>query len=143
MSWVKPRDLPSFEAIKFQGNPCTTQASLWEALDKTFNSAQDRPYCTDYLTEITPLPSREWLPLTDQELLDALKPISNRSALGLDHITWRYLKRVFKDSTIRLQILAYANSCVTIGHWPSYFKESKSVLIPKPGKAEYTTPKSF
>jgi Reverse transcriptase (RNA-dependent DNA polymerase) len=31
----------------------------------------------------------------------------------------------------------------TGGHWPSHFKESLSVIIPKPGKPNYSTPKSF
>src|SRR5437879_3793507 len=36
-----------------------------------------------------------------------------------------------------------ANACMTVGHWPSHFKESNSVILPKPGKASYDTPKSF
>jgi hypothetical protein len=36
-----------------------------------------------------------------------------------------------------------ANACLSLGHWPSHFKESLSVIIPKPGKPTYSTPKSF
>jgi hypothetical protein len=36
-----------------------------------------------------------------------------------------------------------ANACIAVGHWPTYFKESNSVIIPKPGKAHYTMPKMF
>ena len=28
-------------------------------------------------------------------------------------------------------------------HWPSHFKDSLSVIIPKPGKPSYSTPKAF
>jgi hypothetical protein len=35
------------------------------------------------------------------------------------------------------------NACIRAGHWPNHFKESLSVIIPKPGKASYSTPKSF
>jgi len=28
-------------------------------------------------------------------------------------------------------------------HWPRHFKESVSVIIPKPGKPAYDTPKAF
>jgi len=30
-----------------------------------------------------------------------------------------------------------------VGHWLTHFKESLSVIIPKPGKPSYLTPKSF
>jgi len=33
--------------------------------------------------------------------------------------------------------------CIRLGHWPSIFKESTSVIIPKPGKPNYATPKMF
>ena len=29
------------------------------------------------------------------------------------------------------------------GHWPRHFKESTSVIIPKPNKPSYSTPKAF
>jgi hypothetical protein len=30
-----------------------------------------------------------------------------------------------------------------LSHWPTHFKESLSVIIPKPGKPSYSTPKAF
>jgi len=30
-----------------------------------------------------------------------------------------------------------------VGHWPKHFKDSVSVIIQKPGKPTYSTPKSF
>jgi hypothetical protein len=32
---------------------------------------------------------------------------------------------------------------LTLGHWPTHFKESLSVIIPKPGKPSYSMPKVF
>ena len=40
-------------------------------------------------------------------------------------------------------LLLLANACLLVGHWPDYFKASTSVIIPKPGKPTYATPKSF
>jgi hypothetical protein len=35
------------------------------------------------------------------------------------------------------------NACLQSGHWPAEFKASTTVVIPKPGKPLYDTPKSF
>ncbi len=39
--------------------------------------------------------------------------------------------------------LTLANACLRVGHWPRHFKDSVSVVIPKPGKPSYSTPKAF
>jgi len=38
---------------------------------------------------------------------------------------------------------AIANACLSLHHWPRHFKESVSVIIPKPGKPAYDIPKVF
>ena len=40
-------------------------------------------------------------------------------------------------------VLTLADACLRVGYWPRHFKESVSVIIPKPGKPSYSTPKSF
>ena len=40
-------------------------------------------------------------------------------------------------------ILRLANACIDVGHWPTHFKDSLSVIIPKPNKPAYSTPKAF
>jgi retron-type reverse transcriptase len=47
------------------------------------------------------------------------------------------------ESWVTLLFMRIANTCLSLGHWPSHFKESLSVIIPKPGKPIYSTPKSF
>ena len=74
---------------------------------------------------------------------EALKACSNVSALGPDHITWRYLKSILADNICASGILSLAQSCITLQHWPRHFKESVSIIIPKPGKPVYDTPKAF
>ena len=71
------------------------------------------------------------------------KACSNVSAPGPDHITWCYLKSILADDICAFGILSLANSCITLRHWPRHFKESVSVIIPKPGKPAYDTPKAF
>jgi hypothetical protein len=40
-------------------------------------------------------------------------------------------------------LLWIANACLATGHWPTEFKASITVIIPKPGKLGYDTPKAF
>jgi hypothetical protein len=41
------------------------------------------------------------------------------------------------------KVVSLANACFKHGHWPSFFKESLSVIIPKLGKPSYSAPKVF
>ena len=36
-----------------------------------------------------------------------------------------------------------ANICIELGHWPSHFKTSTIIIIPKPNKELYNSPKLF
>ena len=87
--------------------------------------------------------SGPWVSFSVLEMSEALKACSNVSAPGLDHITWRYLKSILADNICASGILFLANSCITPRHWPQYFKELVSVIIPKPSKLAYDTPKAF
>jgi len=57
----------------------------------------------------------------------------------LNHILWKHLKAVIKDERCLVNIVNITN----IGHWLSYFKTLFSIIIPKPNKASYDSPKIF
>jgi hypothetical protein len=76
-------------------------------------------------------------------MFDVLLACSSHSAPGPDHVTWTHLKRILPDSVISGKILSLADVCLQVGYWPSHFKESVLVIILKPGKPSYSTPKSF
>jgi len=40
-------------------------------------------------------------------------------------------------------IIGIANTCIELGYWPSHFKISTTVIIPKLSKKSYDSPKSF
>jgi Endonuclease/Exonuclease/phosphatase family./Reverse transcriptase (RNA-dependent DNA polymerase). len=143
MNWVKQRKLPAVEAIRYQGQPCNDLPDLWNALHSSYNAAANRPVQLSVLDEVPRQATRSWVPFSMLEMQEALKACSNVSAPGPDHITWRYLKFILADDTCAIGILSLANSCVVLQHWPSHFKESVSVIIPKPGKPAYDTPKAF
>jgi hypothetical protein len=132
------------EAILYQGVPCTSPDQLWNTLHSTFNSALDRPIDLSVLGEKWESPSiRAWVPYSAAELLDALTGTSNQSAPRLDHITWCHLKCIVCDRYASRLFLWLANTCLQSSHWPAEFKASTTVVIPKPGKLSYDTPKSF
>jgi hypothetical protein len=97
----------------------------------------------DVLEDITPAAEREWPPFSDREVREALALCSAWSAPGPDHITWRHLKKIMPNPAVGKVFLALANACMEHGHWPSYFKVSNLVIIPKPGKLSYQSPRAF
>ena len=74
---------------------------------------------------------------------EALKACSNISAPNPDYITWQYFKHILSNNSCAVGILSLANTCLSLHHWPRYSKELVSIIIPKPGKPAYDTPKAF
>jgi len=50
---------------------------------------------------------------------------------------------VLKDKGCLQNIIRIANACINLSYWPAHFKISTTIIIPKPNKALYNTPKSF
>ncbi|KAJ2923473.1 hypothetical protein H1R20_g13621, partial [Candolleomyces eurysporus] len=143
MEWVKERRNPPCEAIQFEGRPCHNLGDLWNALHSTYNAASDRPVDVSILEGLLDEPERPWPKFSQLELRQALEACSARSAPGPDHITWRHLKQILALPECGDIIIALANGCMESGHWPRHFKESTSVIIPKPNKPSYSAPKAF
>ena len=143
MEWVKQRKLPPCEAIQHKGKPCHQMSDLWDALHETYNAANDRECDLSVLDPLPALPEREWAQFSYNELQDALSACSSRSAPGPDRVTWRHLKQIIAQQDCAEAVLRLANACIRVGHWPKHFKESLSVIIPKPGKPSYSAPKAF
>jgi hypothetical protein len=144
MNWVKPRKLPPMEELTFEGLRCNTEGEAWNALHSTFNSARDRLYDTTCFDNSVPQRNeRKWWTFSEAELMEALAPCSGRSAPGPDHLTWTHLRCLTTDKTISSMLLWIADACINVGIWPDEFKESITVVIPKPGKPAYDVPKAF
>ena len=83
------------------------------------------------------------MPFSLLEMQEALKACFNISAPDPDYITWQYLKIILANNICAVDILSLANACLSLHRWPRHFKESVSVIIPKPGKPAYNTLKAF
>jgi len=143
MNWVKKRKLPTTETLLFNNRPCTNIDDLWNALHSTYNSAQNRPINPKILQEIPTVPTTKWPPFSVVELCDALIKCNNSSTPGPDHISWRHLKTILHDPKCAANVVNIANACIRLRYWPKHFKKSTSIIIPKPNKANYSSPKSF
>jgi len=78
-----------------------------------------------------------------EELISAIEKYNNSLTSGLDKLSWRYIKKIVKNKEYIIKLIDIANIYIDLGHWPSHFKVSTIVIIPKPNKALYNLPKSF
>ncbi|KAJ2921337.1 hypothetical protein H1R20_g15757, partial [Candolleomyces eurysporus] len=143
IEWVKEHKNPLCEAIQFEGRPCHKLDNLWDALHSTYNTASDRPVDMSVSDRLEDEPKRSWPKFSQLELRQALEVCSVRSAPGLDHIIWWHLKQILALPECRDIVNTLANRCIASRHWPRHFKESVLVIITKPNKLSYSTPKVF
>jgi len=109
-AWVKQRQLPSYEAISFWGQPCNDVDFLWGALNGTYNAANSRPVDLSILDTVPSLPVWEWKPFSMLELTQALHACSSSSVPGPDHVTWGMLKHLSANPHIACLFLGCGRS---------------------------------
>ena len=143
MSWVNKCNLSAIEMIKYNGHSCLESEDLWQALHSLFNTAQFRQVDENVLNELNSYHSLSWLPFLEEEFISAIVKCNNSSAPGPNKLSWGHLKHVVKDKMCLGNIIAIANACIEIGYWPNHFKNSMTIVIPKPNKTVYNSPKFF
>ena len=143
MSWVRRKSLPAIKSILYKNCPCNTLLDLWNTLYKSYNSAENRLVNTRLLNKLPQADSVEWPPFSSQEFKDTIAKCSSSSTPGPDHVSWRHLKAIISYNTCLEKLVYIANACITLEHWPSHFKLSNSVVIPKPNKTSHNTPSFF
>ena len=84
-----------------------------------------------------------WNPFFKEEFKHAINNCNNSSIPGPDKLLWNYLKTILKQDKCLNNIVNITNACINLGYWPSHFKKSSTVVIPKPNKQSYDHPKSF
>jgi len=143
MNWVNKCKLPAIESIKYNNCQCLEIDDLWNALHSTFNTTLHHQVNVDILNEITDKPILSWPTFSKEEFILALANCNNSSASGPDKLSWSHLKTIFKDDNYLNVIIRIANACIEVGYWPLHFKRSTTVIIPKPNKKSYDSPKAF
>ena len=143
MNWVNKWKLSAPEAIKFNSWPYLELDNLWQALYFTFNTAQLYIIDCDVLDELRSFSFLSWTNFAEEEFISSLTNYNSSFTPGPDKLLWRHLKIILKDSTCLKNVISIANTCIKLSHWPSHFKISSTVIIPKPNKASYNSPKAF
>jgi len=85
----------------------------------------------------------EWPPFSKEEFRNAINKCNNSFTPRLDHISWKHLKIIVKDDRCLLNFVYITNICIDLSYWPSYFKTSLLIIISKPNKLLYNSPKMF
>ena len=143
MNWINKYKLPATEAIKYEGQPCLILENLWCALHATFNTALHQQVDTEIFNKLSPKPTIVWAPFSKEEFRQALVKCNNSSASGPNKLIWRHLKIILNQDSCLSHIINIVDMCINLGHWPNHFKHSSIVIIPKPNKLAYDSPKSF
>ena len=143
MNWVNKCKLPTIESIKYNNHQYLEIDDLWNTLHSTFNMALHCQVSVNILNEITDKPILSWPTFSKEEFRLALANCNNSSAPGPDKLLWSHLKTIFKDDDYLNVIISIANACIEVGYWLLYFKRSTMVVIHKPNKKSYDSPKAF
>ena len=143
MNWVNKCKLPAIETIKYNNQQYLDINNLWNTLHSTFNMALHQQVDINILDEITNKPISLWPAFSKEEFRFALSSCNNSSVPGPDKLTWSHLKNILKDNECLNIIIHIANTCIELGYWPSHFKKSTTVVIPKLNKKSYNSPKLF
>ena len=143
MNWINKQKLLVIEAIKFNNQPCLEINDLWHILHSSFNIALHCSIKDNVLDEINSILLSSWDLFSEEEFTNALAKYNNLSTPSLDKLLWSYLKHIFKNKVCLNNIIRIANVCLDLGHWPSHFKISTTIVILKSNKSLYDTHKSF
>jgi len=143
MKWINKCKLPATKAIKHKGLPCLTLKNLWDALYSTFNTVLYQQVDTEFFNKLSPKPTTAWAPFSKEEFRQALVKCNNLLVPEPDKLTWRYLKIILNQDSCLSHIVNIVDACINLGHWPNHFKHSSTVIILKPNKPAYDSPKSF
>ncbi|KAF8686199.1 hypothetical protein AX14_003859 [Amanita brunnescens Koide BX004] len=142
--WTKPRPPPKFSTILREGQPIPDVHALFDTMHSHFSTSTAAEHVSWEAIEKIPQHAVRDFPLISlKEIWDALRPTANSSAPGPDHITWRHLKRALSIPDTDAALARLFNNICREGTWPSYFKDSQSVIIPKPNKPDYSVPKAY
>jgi len=143
MNWVNKKKLPVIETIKHNDLPYLLLYSLWTILHSSFNSALDCQVDINVLNEIGDKPIASWPPFSKEEFKIAISSYNNSSAPESDNLSWNHLKSILKYDKCLINIIGIANTYIDLEYWPNHFKKSTMIIIPKPNKLSYDSPKSF
>ncbi|KAF8643063.1 hypothetical protein AX14_009646, partial [Amanita brunnescens Koide BX004] len=144
VKWTKLRPPPKYSTILRNGEAIGDVETLFDTMHSHFSTSPAAEHISwEAIENIPRLETRSFPAISQKEIWDALRPTTNSSAPGPDHVTWRHLKLALSFPETDLAVMTLFNKICFTGTWPQHFKESVSVIIPKPNKPDYTIPKAY
>jgi len=116
---------------------------LWNAFHSSFNTALHCQVNTNILDEIENKQISTWASFSKEEFNITLGSCNNSSTSGPDKLLQRHPKSILSDEVCITRVINIANACINLGYWPNHSKLLSMVIIPKPNKPSYDSPKSF
>ncbi|KAF8661440.1 hypothetical protein AX14_007234 [Amanita brunnescens Koide BX004] len=145
--WTRPRAPPPYSTIEVEGQAPKNVDELFDIMHEQFSQAAacspSEKNIEDLLESLESLPERSFPNFSCQEVHDAITLTGNGSAPSPDRITWELLKNVLQVNGAPEGLCYLFNQIKASGVWPSWFKESTCVIIPKANKPKYNIPKAF
>ena len=142
-SWIKQHAMPKVLQIEINGQFVNSLDMFFDKMHEQFAQSASLPAATDFIEGLPQRDTRSWSQFSVLELQDALLTCSNASVPGPSHLSWEYLKLLLKDDQFRTFFLQLTNNLIHVGAWPDVFKDSITVIIPKPNKDDYSKAKSY
>ena len=78
-----------------------------------------------------------------EEFKSAIIKCNNSSTPSPDRVLWKHVKLIVIVNMCLKIFVNITNIYINLGHWLFHFKISLSIVIPKPNKASYSSPKIF
>ncbi|GJE97290.1 hypothetical protein PsYK624_135060 [Phanerochaete sordida] len=157
--WTRPRKQNANMALRgADGAPVTAPDELARLLQEQFTPAAASAVDESILEEFPAQDSIGRASFSRTQIIEALRDASNFSAPGPDQVSWFWLKQIVDDDNaitdedgnvtreaipVLAVLSALFEACVRWGTFPQPFKESRTVVIPKPNKPDYTAPKAY
>jgi len=139
--WRHGRRQRNIPALSTEDGLSSDKADMTSALRSRF--FKDNPPLVErvFPDDPDPLPQRHFHPIADAEIAEALKDTSNVSAPGKSGHGWKLVKWAWEACPTWFVTLF--NSCLDAGMHPKAWKTALIAVVPKPGKSDYSLPKSY
>ncbi|KAF9255492.1 hypothetical protein L218DRAFT_884000, partial [Marasmius fiardii PR-910] len=87
--------------------------------------------------------AQPYIPITDNEIEEALNEASNTSAPGYSQISYQVLKWAWIVPRVKTYISALIKKCLQAGYHPTSWRKAIAVALQKPGKWDPSKPRLY
>lgn len=112
-----------------------------EALIKTFYPPQPEPQADQEENRGEQQPAILYWKITEQEVCRAIFASSPKKAPGLDDTSFLIWQKIW--DSVKDRVIQMYRASIRLGHLPDSWRVARIITLRKPGKPDYTVPKTF